>query len=66
MSGKIDLIRWNMLGQTLVKIQAGTNYRAAYNTYGSGTTFKPNVNELYPIPVKELDINKKIIQNPGY
>lgn|GEM_PF-1830298 len=55
-----------MLGQTLVKIQAGTNYRAAYNTYGSGTTFKPNVNELYPIPVKELDINKKIIQNPGY
>lgn len=64
---KADLIRWNILGPSLVKTQADlTAYRSTYTQFTAGTNFRPNVNELYPIPLKELDVNKKITQNPGY
>lgn len=32
----------------------------------SVNTFDPVKNYLWPIPQKEIDINKKLIQNPGY
>ncbi|GHB79765.1 RagB/SusD family nutrient uptake outer membrane protein [Persicitalea jodogahamensis] len=28
--------------------------------------FKPNRDYLWPIPQKELDLNKELIQNPGW
>ena len=69
---KYDLIRWNCLGDALKLFgekdtdhnkpsqpQSKHAYPALYN-------FKSGQHELFPIPVEELQINKKLEQNPGY
>lgn len=58
-----DLIRWNLLGKNiaLTKSIIRSNY-----TYVAFDNFKANQHELYPIPAAEIDVNRVIIQNPGY
>jgi len=65
---KYDLNRWNILGASLVKTQEDLiAYRAGFSTiYAAGTNFVPLRHELLPIPISEMDINKKMVQNPGY
>jgi hypothetical protein len=33
---------------------------------GKGSQFRKNINEVFPIPQDELDLNPKMTQNPGY
>lgn len=33
---------------------------------GKGAQFRKNINEVFPIPQDELDLNPKMTQNPGY
>lgn len=33
---------------------------------GKGSQFRKNINEIFPIPQDELDLNPKMTQNPGY
>jgi hypothetical protein len=63
---KPDLIRWGIFVQTMhdisdeFKAKGGTTY--AYAAVNAG-----NVNEkhlLYPIPLSEMTLNKKMVQNP--
>ncbi|MGJ1196023.1 RagB/SusD family nutrient uptake outer membrane protein [Sphingobacterium spiritivorum] len=58
-----DLIRWNLLGTKIAwtKSVLRSNY-----TYVAAANFRTNQHELYPIPLSETDVNKAIIQNPGY
>jgi hypothetical protein len=60
---KGDLIRWNLLGKNiaLTKSIIRSNY-----SYLAFDNFKNNQHELYPFPAAEVDVNKVIIQNPGY
>jgi starch-binding outer membrane protein, SusD/RagB family len=46
-----DLVRWGI---------AGTTIRA------QGRRFTDGVHELMPIPIKELQLNKQMVQNKGY
>ncbi|MGO4291830.1 RagB/SusD family nutrient uptake outer membrane protein [Chitinophaga sp. RAB17] len=63
---RADLIRWNLLGSSLKATQdALTAYRAGY-PYIAGTQFVPNKHELYPIPLRDMDLNPKLVQNPQY
>lgn len=63
---RADLIRWNLLGTVVKATQdALTAYRAGY-PYVSGTQFVPNKHELYPIPLRDMDLNPKLVQNPKY
>lgn len=63
---RADLIRWNILGASLTATQnALTAYRAGY-PYIAGTQFIPNKHELYPIPLRDIDLNPNLVQNPQY
>jgi len=63
---KYDLMRWNILGSSLLATEAALKaYRANY-PYVGGTNFKPGRNELYPIPQRERDYNKELSQNPNF
>lgn len=63
---KYDLIRWNLLGESLRATEAALKaYRSTY-PYIAGSMFKDGKNELYPIPLREIDLNKNLIQNPNY
>jgi len=63
---KYDLIRWNLLGESLRATEAALKaYRSNY-PYIAGSMFKDGKNELYPIPLREIDLNKNLIQNPNY
>lgn len=58
-----DLIRWNLLGAKIAETKS--SIRSNY-TYWAATNFRANQHELYPIPLSEVDVNKSIVQNPGY
>ena len=61
-----DLIRWNILGPTLLATkQATLAIRSNFN-YTASTNYVEGKSELYPIPVNERDINPNIGQNNGY
>ncbi len=61
-----DLIRWNILKQTLSDANTKTKaIRSNYN-YTAFTNFVANKHELFPIPLSEIDVNKNVGQNPGY
>lgn len=63
---KYDLMRWNILGESLRATEAALkSYRNNY-PYIAGTMFKDGKNELYPIPLREIDLNKNLVQNPNY
>ncbi len=61
-----DLIRWNILGPTLLATkQATLAIRSNFN-YTASTNYVEGKSELYPIPANERDINPNIGQNNGY
>lgn len=67
----MDLVRWGEAAQALgdkdTKIGAfksdGTWVEAAFTTTGG---FKAGKHELYPFPTKEMSVNTKLTQNPGW
>jgi len=74
-----DILRWGIAADVLNGTYHGmklTNDPANYTTYpvdaegyfvmGKTRAFKKGVNELWPIPQSERDINKNLTQNTGY
>jgi starch-binding outer membrane protein, SusD/RagB family len=73
-----DLLRWGVAAEELNKQFTGmklTTDPANYKDYPVDNegyliyqkrSFKAGVNELWPIPQSERDLNKKLTQNPGY
>lgn len=64
---KYDLIRWNILGESLVLFETKMDAKLK-GKYVAGTNFKKGKHELFPIPLAELQANHKLEnkQNPGY
>ena len=69
---RMDLIRWNLLDQTIkntdeaFKTAVANKEMNAY-TFKAGELFKHNVHELYPIPDYDIrEAGGMLIQNPGY
>ena len=54
-----DIIRW---GEPEDHFH---NFAEKWKT-GKGSQFRKNINEIFPIPQDELDLNPKMTQNPGY
>ncbi|MFY9151960.1 MAG: RagB/SusD family nutrient uptake outer membrane protein [Prolixibacteraceae bacterium] len=54
-----DIIRW---GDSEAHFH---RYATKWKT-GKGGQFRKNINEIFPIPQDELDLNPKMTQNPGY
>ena len=54
-----DIIRW---GDPETHFH---QYATKWKT-GKGAQFRKNINEVFPIPQDELDLNPKMTQNPGY
>lgn len=54
-----DVIRWGD-PETLFH-----NFAVKWST-GKGSQFRKNINEVFPIPQDELDLNPRMTQNPGY
>jgi hypothetical protein len=54
-----DIIRW---GDSENHFH---NFAEKWKT-GKGSQFRKNINEIFPIPQDELDLNPKMTQNPGY
>lgn len=54
-----DIIRWGNPEQHF------HSFAKKWNT-GKGEQFRKNINEVFPIPQDELDLNPKMTQNPGY
>ncbi|WP_042372070.1 RagB/SusD family nutrient uptake outer membrane protein [Bacteroides neonati] len=66
---KYDLIRWNVLADALTLF--GENIAPKLkkaNIYPAYLNFTKGKHELFPIPLDEIQLNKKLegIQNPGY
>jgi hypothetical protein len=73
-----DILRWGIAAQELNRQFTGmklTNDPAAYTKFPVDSegyyllqkrNFKAGVNELWPIPQSERNINPKLTQNPGY
>ncbi|MDP3434510.1 MAG: RagB/SusD family nutrient uptake outer membrane protein [Bacteroidota bacterium] len=54
-----DIIRW---GEPETHFQ---RFAGKWKT-GKGAQFRKNINEVFPIPQDELDLNPRMTQNPGY
>lgn len=54
-----DIIRW---GEPEVHFH---QFSVRWKT-GKGGQFRKNINEVFPIPQDELDLNPRMTQNPGY
>lgn len=54
-----DIIRWG---------EPENHFHLFANKWktGKGAQFRKNINELFPIPQDELDLNPRMTQNPGY
>ncbi|NME66770.1 RagB/SusD family nutrient uptake outer membrane protein [Flammeovirga aprica] len=69
---KFDLIRWNILAKKIretsqkAKLENGIDSRTKEYPYVAADYFIEGQHELLPIPQKEIDVNPKIRQNPGY
>ncbi|SDK00226.1 Starch-binding associating with outer membrane [Catalinimonas alkaloidigena] len=73
-----DILRWGIAAQELNRQYTGlklTDDPASYTAYPvddegyflyQQRNFKEGINELWPIPQAEIDINKNLTQNPGY
>jgi hypothetical protein len=55
-----DLVRWNTYVQVMTAFKA--NNKSANGTIGN---VAPTLN-LFPIPLRELQLNPNLTQNPGY
>lgn len=60
-----DLIRWNILGQTIKATQTATLAIRSNFSYPAATNFVEGKHQLYPIPQNERDVNP-IPQNNGW
>jgi len=59
-----DLMRWN---DGVGAFAAANTYETSKGSTNSIQGWKPNKNELWPIPTAEYQLNKNIgVQNPGY
>lgn len=54
-----DIIRWGNAESHF------HNFAEKWKT-GKGSQFRKNINEIFPIPQDEMDVNPKMRQNPGY
>jgi len=63
---KGDLIRWNILGESLRATEAALKAHRSNFPYIAGTYFVDNKHELYPIPTRERELNPNLTQNPNY
>src|SRR5690606_28322443 len=63
---KFDLIRWNMLGSSIRKAQAELKLRRSNYPYNSADFFVDGKHELFPIPIRERELNPNMTQNPNY
>lgn len=73
-----DILRWGIAAEELNRQFTGmklTNDPANYTDYPvdkngffiyQKRNFKKGVNELWPVPQTEMDINPNLTQNPGY
>lgn len=71
-----DLLRWNILGQKLKELRQfqtdnptlmGTYTYVAVDNFNDGQSdVNFHKHELYPIPYRELQENKNLVQNPNY
>ena len=60
-----DLVRWNIAYETMTAYEATET--ADYKMQLSlGAGFTKGKNELLPIPLKEIELNASMTQNPGY
>ena len=58
-----DLVRWGIAGDYL---NAYFQKEQTRIDHLNGVSFKPGKNEYFPIPQKEIGLNKNLLQNPGY
>lgn len=67
---KYDLIRWGILKEALVLTEEHMpeGVQSPNPAYIAGSQFISGKHELFPIPLDEMQLNKKLegIQNPGY
>lgn len=65
---KYDLIRWNIFLSTLKEVAAEFTRDAPANLKYGALSFNNAQarNELFPIPITELGLNKLLVQNPGW
>lgn len=73
-----DILRWGIAGDELNKQFTGmklTNTPSTYRDFPVDAegyfiyqkkNFKKGINELWPIPLKEIQVNNNLKQNPGY
>lgn len=54
-----DIIRWGDSENHFHR------FAARWNS-GKGAQFRKNINEVFPVPQDELDLNPRMTQNPGY
>lgn len=58
-----DLVRWGVAAQVLNDYLSVERTKRAYL---DGANFQAGKNELYPVPINQLDIMPNLAQNPGY
>ncbi|WP_119080043.1 RagB/SusD family nutrient uptake outer membrane protein [Chitinophaga alhagiae] len=65
---KYDLIRWNIFVSTLKEVASEFTEDAPANLKYGALSFNnaQSRNELFPIPITELGLNKLLVQNPGW
>jgi hypothetical protein len=63
---KLDLYRWNILGETLRAYEAECKALYSNAPVVMGINFDDNKDELLPIPQREIDENINFKQNFGY
>jgi len=59
-----DLVRWGIAAETINAYLQKEKDRLSANL--TGVNFTAGKNEYFPIPQIEIDLNKKLKQNPGY
>lgn len=60
-----DLVRWGIAG-TYWNAYQGVEQTRGVGSVLSGATFVAGKNEYFPIPQKEIVLDPKLVQNPGY
>lgn len=63
---KDDLVRWNILGETLRQAQADLKEHRSNFPYVAGDLFDEDKDELWPIPLVDIDENPNLFQNPYF
>jgi hypothetical protein len=59
-----DLVRWGIAADYINSYLAAEKDRLPNNL--TGISFTANKDEYFPIPRNEIDLNRNLVQNPGY